>query len=46
MALFVYLLPDIEANAVALGVVISSWQGFLFWKAGPRATQAPHPENQ
>jgi hypothetical protein len=41
ISLFVYLLPDIEANAVALGVVISIWQGILLWKAEPGATQAP-----
>jgi hypothetical protein len=41
VSLFVYLLPDIEANAVALGVVISIWQGILLWKTGLGATQAP-----
>jgi hypothetical protein len=33
VSLFVYLLPDFEASAAALGVVISIWQGILFWKA-------------
>jgi hypothetical protein len=41
VSLFVYLLPDIEANAVALGVVVSIWQGILLWKAEPGETQAP-----
>jgi hypothetical protein len=41
VSLFVYLLPDIEANAVALGVVICIWQGILLWKTEPGATQAP-----
>ena len=46
MALFVYLLPDMEANAAALGVVISSWQGILFWKAGWGEAPAPHQKNK
>jgi len=37
-ALFVYVLPDIEANVVALGVVLSIWQGILLWKAEPGET--------
>lgn len=41
VSLFVYVLPDIEANAVALGVVVSIWQGILLWKAEPGETQAP-----
>jgi len=40
MALFVYLLPDMEANAAALGVAISSWQGIVFWKAERGEMQA------
>ena len=40
-SLFVYLLPDMEANVVALGVVVSIWQGILLWKAEPGETQAP-----
>ncbi len=32
MSLFVYVLPDIEPNAVALGVVASVWQGIVMWK--------------
>jgi hypothetical protein len=40
-SLFVYVLPDIEANVVALGVVVSIWQGILLWKAEPGETQAP-----
>jgi hypothetical protein len=35
VSLFVYLLPDIEPNAVALAVLISIWQGILLWKTGP-----------
>ncbi|PKN95258.1 MAG: hypothetical protein CVU44_00840 [Chloroflexi bacterium HGW-Chloroflexi-6] len=33
VALFVYLLPDIEPNAVALGVMICLWQAILLWKS-------------
>lgn len=40
--LFVYLLPDIEATTIALGVVISIWQGILFWQARPEETQTPN----
>jgi hypothetical protein len=40
-SLFVYVLPDIEANAAALGVVVSIWQGILLWKAELGETQAP-----
>jgi hypothetical protein len=32
MSLFVYLLPELEGAAVALGVVVSIWQGILLWK--------------
>jgi hypothetical protein len=42
ISLFVYLLPDIEATAIALGVVISIWQGILFWQARPEETQTPN----
>jgi hypothetical protein len=41
LSLFVYLLPNSEANAAALGVVVSIWQGILLWKAEPEGTQAP-----
>jgi hypothetical protein len=34
-------MPDSEANAVALGVVVSIWQGILLWKAAPGKTQVP-----
>jgi hypothetical protein len=40
-SLFVYLLPESEGNAAALGVLISIWQGILLWKAEPEETQAP-----
>ena len=40
-SLFVYVLPDIEANAAALGVVVSIWQGILLWKAELREMQLP-----
>ncbi len=40
-SLFVYLLPGLEANVVALGVVVSIWQGILLLKAEPGETQAP-----
>jgi hypothetical protein len=36
--MFVYVLPDIEGNAVALAVVVSIWQGILLWKAEPGET--------
>jgi hypothetical protein len=39
-SLFVYLLPDMAANVVALGVVVSIWQGILLWKAEQGETQA------
>jgi hypothetical protein len=35
VSLFVYLLPDSEGSGVALGVVVSIWQGILLWKAEP-----------
>jgi hypothetical protein len=41
MALFVYLLPDLEENALALAVVVSIWQGILLFKAEPGETPAP-----
>jgi len=41
VSLFVYVLQDIEANAVVLGVVMSIWQGILLWKAEPGETHAP-----
>jgi hypothetical protein len=40
-SLFVYLLPDIDEIVVALGVVVSIWQGILLWQAEPGETQAP-----
>ena len=40
-SLFVYLLPDLEGNAVALGMVVAIWQGILLWKAESAETQAP-----
>jgi hypothetical protein len=40
-SLFVYLLPDMEGNVVALGVVASIWQGILLWKAEPGERDAP-----
>lgn len=39
-SLFVYLLPDLEGNVVALGVVASIWQGLLLGKAEPGERQA------
>ncbi|MCL4299281.1 MAG: hypothetical protein KJ077_26335 [Anaerolineae bacterium] len=41
VSLFEYLLPDIEANAVVLGVMVSIWQGILLWKANSGETHAP-----
>ena len=40
VALFVYLLPDMEGLAGMLGIVISIWQGFLLWRSGSAETQA------
>lgn len=40
-SLFVYVLPAIEANVMALGVVVSIWQGIVLWKAEPGETQVP-----
>ncbi len=34
-SLFVYLLPDMEGNALALSLIVSIWQGILLLKAGP-----------
>ena len=34
-ALFVYALPVLEGSSVALGVVVSIWQGILLWKTEP-----------
>jgi hypothetical protein len=39
-SLFVYLLPDMAGNVVALGVVVSIWQGIVLWKAERGETQA------
>jgi hypothetical protein len=41
LSLFVYLLPDIEANVVALVVMVSIWQGILLWKAEPGERHEP-----
>ena len=41
VCLFVYLLPDLEAIAGMLGVVISIWQGLLLWKSGSAEPQTP-----
>ena len=40
ISLFVYLLPDMEAIAGMLGIVISIWQGLLLWKSGSAEMQA------
>lgn len=34
-SLLVYLLPDMDANALAFSVIVSIWQGFLLLKAEP-----------
>lgn len=41
VSLLVYLLPDMEGTAGALGVGVSIWQGILLWKAEPGETQVP-----
>ena len=40
-SLFVYLLPASEGTAAAFAVMVSFWQGILFWKGKPGATQPP-----
>jgi hypothetical protein len=40
-SLFAYVLPVMEGAVVALGVVVSIWQGFVLWNAEPGETQAP-----
>jgi hypothetical protein len=40
-SLFVYLIPDLEGQAVALSLAVSIWQGILLLNAGPGETQAP-----
>ncbi len=39
-SLFVYRAQDIEPTLVMLGVVVSTWLGFVLWKAGPAEKQA------
>jgi hypothetical protein len=41
VSLFVYVLPDMAGSVVALGVVVSIWQGIVLWKVGPGETQVP-----
>jgi len=41
VSLFGYLLPDMEGSVVALGVVVSIWQGIVLWKTEPGETQVP-----
>jgi hypothetical protein len=40
-ALFLYLLPSIEAIIVLLGMVVSIWQGILLWRTEAAEMQAP-----
>jgi cytochrome c biogenesis protein CcdA len=40
-ALFVYVQPGSGVTAVALGLVISIWQGPLLWKDEPGETPTP-----
>jgi len=40
MALLVYLLPIMEANALALSVIVSIWQGFLLLKTDISETRS------
>jgi hypothetical protein len=39
VALFVYLLPDLEGFAGMLVIVISIWQGLLLWRSRPEETE-------
>jgi hypothetical protein len=41
VSLFVYLVPNSDAPAAMLGVMVSIWQGILLWKADSGETQAP-----
>ena len=41
ISMFVYLLPEREGDAAALGVMIGIWQGILLWNAAPGETQTP-----
>jgi hypothetical protein len=40
VCLFVFLLPGLEAHAMALTVIVSIWQGFVLLKSGLIETQA------
>ena len=40
-SLFEYLLPDFEANAALLGVVVSICQGIVLWRTGRGETPTP-----
>jgi hypothetical protein len=35
VSLFVYLFPAAEGLGILLGMIISIWQGVLFWKTKP-----------
>jgi hypothetical protein len=35
LSLFVYRLPDLEGAVIALGIVVSIWQGILLWSSEP-----------
>ena len=39
-SLLVFLLPDMEGNALAFSVIVCIWQGFVLLNAEPRETQA------
>jgi hypothetical protein len=39
-SLFVYLFPELEGTANALGVFWAAWQGVLFLRAGAENSQA------
>jgi hypothetical protein len=40
-SLFEYVLPDFEANAALLGVMVSIWQGIVLWRTGRGETPTP-----
>lgn len=42
-SLLVYLLPDLEGGAIALGVVLSIWQGIALWSTEPDEPPTPAP---
>lgn len=40
-SLLVYLWPNMEASALAFGVIVSIWQGILLWRGQPEYESIP-----